>query len=233
VAALTVAVLAVVGVGVFISVYYIGGQSTQLPSVAYTASSGQVNVVMQEDPQNTVSSRPDWVSYFIQNPTTHQWVHTTLFSVPEHVKVNMTIYGYDGCTPLRNNFWSQVQGTIGGRVSVQQFNKGTPLGPARNTKVIDSWADCNVGHTFAISSLNLFVPIGSPPANLQGSLCGTSPCTPSSGPYSLMKFSFMSPGHTGSWRWQCLVPCGGGFVDGNSGPMQTVGFMTGFMKVVT
>ena len=42
----------------------------------------------------------------------------------------------------------------------------------------------------------------------------------------------MSPGPTGSWRWQCLVPCGGGFIDGNSGPMQTVGFMTGFMQVV-
>jgi hypothetical protein len=99
--------------------------------------------------------------------------------------------------------------------------------------VINSWSDCNVAHTFAISSLNLFVPVASPPTALQGSLCGTSPCTPSSGPYSLMKFSFMSPGHTGSWRWQCLIPCGGGFIDGNSGPMQTVGFMTGFMKVVT
>ena len=28
--------------------------------------------------------------------------------------MNMTIYGYDGCTPLRNNFWSRVQGTDGG-----------------------------------------------------------------------------------------------------------------------
>jgi hypothetical protein len=232
VAALAVAFLAVVGVGIFISVYYIGGQSTQIPTVHYTASNGQVNVVMQEDPQNTVSSRPDWVSYFIQDPTTHKWEHTTLFSIPKNVKVNMTIYGYDGCTPLRNNFWSQVQGTMGGTVNVQQFNKGRPLGPARNTSVINSWASCNVAHTFAISSLNLFVPIASPPTALQGNLCGTSPCTPSSGPYSLMKFSFMSPGHTGSWRWQCLIPCGGGFIDGNSGPMQTVGFMTGFMQVV-
>ena len=29
-----------------------------------------VHVVMQEDPQNTVSSHPDWVSYFIQDPKT-------------------------------------------------------------------------------------------------------------------------------------------------------------------
>ena len=30
-----------------------------------------------------------------------------------------------------------------------------------------------------------------------------------------------------------LVPCGGGFVDGNGGPMQTVGYMTGNMDVVS
>jgi hypothetical protein len=231
-AALVVAVLAVVGVGIFIVIYFIGGQSTQLATVNYTASHGQVNLVLQEDPQNTVSSRPDWVTYFVQDPKTHKWVHTTLFSLPKDVKVNVTIYGYDGCTALRNNFWSGVQGTIGGTANVQQFNKGRPLGPARNVSVINSWSSCNVGHTFAISSLHLFVPVPSPPTALQGSLCGTSPCTPSSGPYGLVKFSFMSPDHTGSFRWQCLVPCGGGFIDGNSGPMQTVGFMTGFMQVV-
>ena len=136
-AALTVAVLVVVGIGIFVAVYYIGSKS-QLTNVAYTASNGQVNVVLQEDPQNNSSSKPDWVSYFVQDPKTHRFIHTTLFSIPEHVRVNMTIYGYDGCTPLRNNFWSRVQGTDGGTVSVQQFNKGKPLGPARRVSVINS-----------------------------------------------------------------------------------------------
>jgi hypothetical protein len=31
---------------------------------------------------------------------------------------------------------------------------------------------------------------------------------------------------------QCRVPCGGGFVDGNGGPMSTVGFMAGELEVV-
>ena len=43
----------------------------------------------------------------------------------------------------------------------------------------------------------------------------------------------MSPAHAGVFRWQCLVPCGGGFVDGNGGPMQTIGYMTGNMEVVS
>jgi signal peptidase I len=228
--ALAAAVAVVVGVGVFVSLYYIGGQSA-LPNVHYTASAGVVNVMLQEDPQNNSASKPDWVSYFVQDPATHQWEHTTLFTVPANTRVNVTLYGYDGCTPLRNNFWSRVQGTLGDTVTVQQFNKGNPLGPAKTTSLIDSWAHCSVGHTFAIPGLGLFVPVASPGAS--ATLCSSSPCTPSSGPYSLEKFSFMTPKHAGTYRWQCFVPCGGGFLFGNGGPMQTVGYMTGDMTVVS
>jgi len=196
-----------------------------------TAQGGQVNVVMQESPQTSAGSSPDWVTYFVQDPQTRQFVHTTRFMVPENTRVNVTIYGYDGCTPLRNNYWSQVRGTIGGTVNVQQFGKGDrPLGPAKNESVINSWATCSVAHTFSIPSLHLFVPDASPGPS--ANLCGTSPCTPSS-PHVVEKFSFRTPGHGGVWRWQCLVPCGGGFLDGNSGPMQTFGYMMGDMQVVS
>ena len=234
--ALIVAVLAVVGLGIFVAVYYIGSATTQLPIVHYTASNGQTNVVLQEDPQNDSATRPDWVTYYTQDPTTKQWLHTTLFSVPANTKVNVTIYGYDGCTPLRNNFWSVVQGTIGNTVTVQQFSKNnTPLGSAQSTSVINSWSDCNVGHTFAIPGMNIYVPVASPNAlNSANNLCSSSPCTPTSGgAYALETFSFMSPSHTGTYRWQCLIPCGGGYIDGNSGPMQTLGWMMGEMDVVS
>ena len=235
-AVLIVAFLAVVGLGIFVAVYYIGSATTQLPIVHYTASNGQTNVVLQEDPQNDSATRPDWVTYYTQDPTTKQWLHTTLFSVPANTKVNVTIYGYDGCTPLRNNFWSVVQGTIGNTVTVQQFSKSnTPLGSAQSTSVINSWSDCNVGHTFAIPGMNIYVPVASPNAlNSANNLCSSSPCTPTSGgAYALETFSFMSPSQTGSYRWQCLVPCGGGFLNGNGGPMQTLGWMAGFMDVVS
>jgi hypothetical protein len=226
---LLVAFAAVVVGAVFIVIHYLLGGP---PVVNYTAaaSGGQVNVVLQEDPQNDSSSKPDWVSYYVQDPQNKQWVHTTLFRVPAGTQVNMTILGYDGCTPLRNNFWSKVQGTMGGAVTVRQFkNTNKPLGPTRTLGVIDAWAHCNVGHTFAIPGLNLFVPVASP--NATAELCSSSPCT--SGPYSEEKFSFMTPKHSGTFRWQCLVPCGGGFLDGNGGPMQTIGYMTGNMEVGT
>ena len=227
---LLVAFAAVVAGAVFIVVHYLG---SDLPVVNFTpvASGGSVNVVMQEDPQNTISSRPNWVSYFVQDPKTHAWVHTTLFQVPKNTVVHMTILGYDGCTPLRNNYFSKVQGTIGNTVSVQQFKTvGQPLGPARTVGVIDSWASCSVGHTFAIPALHVFVPVASPNTALFNSAgCGTSPCT--SGPHSSQTFSFRTPNTTGTFRWQCFVPCGGGFLDGNGGPMQTLGYMMGNMEV--
>jgi len=233
-ASLLVAFLIVVGLGVFVAVYYIASASS-LPTVHYTASGGQVNVIMQEDPGNDSATKPNWVTYYMQDPTTKNWLHTTLFSVPANTKVNVTIYGYDGCTPLRNNFFSQVQGTIGNTVAVQQFSKDNKaLGSSQTVSSINSWSDCNVGHTFAIPGMNLYVPVASPNAqNSKKNLCSSEPCTPSSGgAYAQETFSFMSPAHAGVFRWQCLVPCGGGYVYGNSGPMQTLGYMTGEMDVV-
>jgi hypothetical protein len=224
--ALLVAFAAVVVGAAFIVVHYIIASP---PTVTFNSSSGGVtNVLLQEDPQNNSASKPDWVSYFVQDPGTKQWVHTTLFSVPKGI-VHVTILGYDGCTPLRNNFWSQVQGTIGGTVNYSVVNNKGVATPPRNVSVINSWAGCTVGHTFAIPSLHLFVPVASPNAiDSANNLCGVSPCT--SGPHSVMSFSFRAP-HSGTFRWQCYVPCGGGFIDGNGGPMQTIGYMTGNMEV--
>ncbi|HSR83677.1 MAG TPA: hypothetical protein VLM11_05790 [Streptosporangiaceae bacterium] len=218
---LLVAFLAVAAGVAFLVVHYL---LTSPATIDYTAgvtpnTGATVNVVMQEDAQNTVSSHPDWVSYFIQDPKTHQWQHTTLFSVPAGSRINMTIYGYDGCTPLRNQVFAQVTGTIGGVAYVD----------GKQAKAIDSWAGCNVGHTFSIPGLNLNVPMATP--SLTANLCATSPCT--AGPHRTMTFSFMTPRSAGTYFWQCRVPCGGGFIDGFGGPMQTFGFMTGNMEVVS
>ncbi len=211
-------VVVVVGV-VFVVVHIILAAP---PVEDYTpyASNGQVNVVMQTDPQNSVTNHPDWVSYFIQNPQTKQWIHTTYFAVPANTRVNMTIYGYDGCTPLRNPVWGRVTGTIGG---VEYIN-GTP------TSLLNSWAQCSVQHTFTMPALGINVPIASPMTLKENNnLCATSPCT--SGPHQVITFSFMTPDVGGTFRWQCIIPCGGGFLDGNGGPMSTPGYMSGQMEV--
>jgi hypothetical protein len=218
---LLVAFLAVAaGVAFLVVHYFLSSTATVAFGAGVTPNTGAtVHVVLQEDAQNTVSSHPDWVSYFIQDPNTHQWKHTTVFSVPAGSKVDMTIYGYDGCTPLRNPVWSRVTGTIGGVA----YEDGKPF------TLLNSWSGCNVAHTFSIPGINLNVPMGSPA--LTANLCGTSPCT--SGPHKTMTFSFMTPRNPGTYFWQCRIPCGGGFITGFGGPMQTFGFMTGNMEVVS
>jgi hypothetical protein len=218
---LIVAFLAVVALGFFVVVHYLlGGPPTIAFGTGVSANTGAtVNVVLQEDPQNTVSAHPDWVSYFVQSPVTHQWVHTTLFQVPAGSKIDMTIYGYDGCTPLRNPYFGKVTGTIGNVA----YEDGKPF------TQLNSWTGCTVGHTFSIPGIGLNVPMGTP--SLTANLCGTSPCT--SGPHRVMTFSFMSPKTSGDYFWQCRVPCGGGFIDGFGGPMQTIGYMTGNMVVTS
>jgi hypothetical protein len=216
---LIVAFLVVAAGIAFVVVHYLLGGPSQ---VNFTANaSGQVDMTMQTVPSSSpaaVPSAPTWVSYFIKSPQTGAWEHTTLFTVPAHTRVNVTILGYDGSTPLRNQIWSRVTGTIGGVV----YYGPTPV------RVANGWngnPNFNIQHTFAIPGIGLNVPIQAGPGT-----CLTGPCT--NNQHSTTTFSFMTPS-AGVYRWQCFIPCGLSFLDGNGGPMQTIGFMTGNMTVVS
>jgi hypothetical protein len=231
---LVVAFLAVVAAVIFVAFEFIGAQPS-LENYTPQAKGGQVNVTMMTAPQTTVTDKPDWVTYFIKNPATGNFDHTTYFAVPENTRVNVTILGYDGCTPLRNPLWGRVAGTIGGVEDVSYFN-GKTATPAAPMTTFDSWANCSVQHTFAIPGLGINVPVASPTTVAENNaLCGTSPCTAANtdanAPHAVVTFSFVTPKTTGTYRWQCFVPCGGGYVDGNGGPMGTPGYMMGQMEV--
>jgi hypothetical protein len=232
---LVVAFLAVVAGVVFVAFEFIGAQPAVENYTSY-ASAGQVNVVMMTAAQTTVTNKPDWVSYFIRNPSTGNFDHTTYFAVPANTKVNMTIYGYDGCTPLRNPVYGKVSGTIGDVEDVSFFD-GKTYTPSAPLTTFDTWANCSVQHTFAIPGIGLNVPIASVTTYNENfsELCGTSPCTAANGdanaPHTIIKFSFTTPKTGGTYRWQCFVPCGLGYVDGNGGPMATPGYMMGQMEV--
>jgi len=45
-----------------------------------------------------------------------------------------------------------------------------------------------------------------------------------------VRFTFRT-GKPGHYRWQCFVPCAAGFLYGFGGPMQTIGYMDGFLDV--
>lgn len=233
-ATLVIAFLLVVAGGIYVAWHLIGAQPPVEDYTSY-ASNGQVNVTLMTAAQTTVTNKPDWVTYFIQNPATKQFVHTTYFEVPANTKVNVTIEGYDGCTPLRNPVWGRVTGVDGGVENVSYFN-GKTYSPSRPYSVFDTYADCSVQHTFAIPGLGVNVPIASVTTfNENSNLCGTSPCTAANGdansPHTVVKFSFTTPKTGGIFRWQCFIPCGLGYLDGNGGPMATLGYMMGQMEV--
>ena len=165
------------------------------PTVDYTsATPGQsVNVTMQTVGTYGSGSHASWVSYLVKSPD-GQWVHTTNFQVPAHVRVNVTIIQYDSGSPLRNQQLGRVTGTLANAALLN----GKPF------RVINSNAGNGVAHTFSMPSIGVNVPLYGNNGN--ANLCAAAPCTTKS-PNKVIKFSFTSPG-PGNYRWQCFVPCG-------------------------
>jgi hypothetical protein len=200
----------------------VGFLMPQPPTVDFTGAktaSGAVDLTVQTVPAIGFGPQPVWVSYLVRDPQ-GQWQHTTIWKLPAHTRIDMTVYQYDSGSPLRNQNFGRVQGTIGGTVD---FN-GKPI------SVYDSnTGDSGVGHTFTVPALGLSVPLVGVSASATNT-CGSAPCT-TNFDHNTFKFSFVTPG-PGNYSWQCFVPCGGGYLFGNGGPMSTVGYMGGFLSVV-
>jgi hypothetical protein len=213
------AALAVLGVAIG---FYVSSWATSFPeTISATAappSVGGANLTIETVAAigKKLSPRhPEWVSYLVKGPS--GWVHSTIFTVPAHSVLHVTIYQFDSPTGLRNGFLSQVQGTIGGSATLD----GKPF-----TTIPPEEAS----HTFAVPELGVFVPLAGVPEEAKHP-CEEAPCEPTTSDHRTITFSFRT-GKKGRYRWQCFVPCGAGWLFGNGGPMQTVGYMDGFVDVV-
>jgi hypothetical protein len=172
------------------------------------------HLTLQTVPSYGHSPDPDWVSYLAQNAS-GQWKHTTIYKIPAHTLVTMTIYQFDTATGLRNNFLGQVRGTIGGTATY-------------NGKTMSVLDPNEASHTFTVPDLGISVALPGVGMNAKNQ-CSVAPCSLSEA-HTTITFSFMSPG-PGTYRWQCFVPCAAGFIYGNGGPMQTIGWMDGELEV--
>ena len=159
--------------------------------------------------------KPDWVSYLVQDPQGN-WQHTTYFKVPANSQIDVTIYQYDTATGLRNPFLAQVRGTVGNTATL-------------NGKTIQSIVQDQPAHTFSVPDLGISIPLQGVADDAKNQ-CSAAPCDTSMA-HTTIKFSFRT-GAPGMYRWQCLVPCAAGNLVGFGGPMQTLGWMDGFMQVV-
>jgi hypothetical protein len=184
------------------------------PALSAVVQNGTAHLTLQTVPSYGHSPDPDWVSYLGQDPAGN-WQHTTIYKVPAHTLVTVTIYQFDTATGLRNPFLAQVRGTQGGVATLN----------GKSFSVLDP---DDASHTFTVPDLGISVPL-SGVADDAKNQCSVAPC-PLSMAHTTITFSFMSPG-PGTYRWQCFVPCAAGFIFGNGGPMQTIGWMDGEIEV--
>lgn len=161
--------------------------------------------------------RPAWVSYLVRGPS-GKWIHSTQWVLPAYTRINVTVYQYDGGHKLRNQVLGKVTGTIGDDMKVNG-KKMTLITP--NTGYGET-------HTFTVPQLGVNVPFVAVNGN-DPTFCTRAPCTPNH-VHNVITFSFYS-GAPGQYHWQCFFPCAAGYLDGNGGPMQTLGYMDGFLKV--
>ena len=175
---------------------------------------GVTNVTFQTVASYGHQPHPDWVSYLVKDPQ-GEWVHSTIVQVPAHSLVRFTIYNYDGASGLRNPLWSQPRGTVGGTETI-------------DGKPVVSINPDDTSHTFAIPDMGVSVAIPGVGDDAPNQ-CSVTPC-PLSMAHHTITFTIRT-GKPGHYHWQCFVPCAAGFLNGFGGPMQTVGWMDGFLNV--
>jgi hypothetical protein len=207
------AVAVCVAIGLYIGLYLVNVPGSA--AATQTAAGTQLDLATVAAAATT-DPHPTWVSYYAIDANDQNWRHVTTYVLPANTLVHVTIYQFDSQTGLRNPFISQATGTVGGNFLLD----GKPtqaIGPD------------TASHVFAIPQLGVSVPLEGVSSDAKNP-CSNAPC-PLSTDHHTIQFTFRT-GAKGLYRWQCFVPCAAGFIQGFGGPMQTVGYMDGFIKVV-
>ncbi|HEX6762276.1 MAG TPA: hypothetical protein VF094_05710 [Gaiellaceae bacterium] len=214
-----ITLVAVAVVAVLIAAYVVfltNGPTPYRPVASGTGASRSVDLTLQTvaaiGPK--LSPNESWVSYLVRENGV--WHRSTVWTLPAHSLVHVTVYQFDGDSGLRNPFLSKARGIVGGTFTV-------------NGKPMSMINPDDASHTFAIPELGLIVPLLGVADDAKNQ-CDYAPCSMSNA-HNTITFTFRT-GAKGHYRWQCFVPCAAGFVYGFGGPMQTIGYMDGFVNVV-
>jgi hypothetical protein len=203
-------------IGIYVADYLLGYPATFAATPSRTAAAPGAQLTLAAVPAaGPTTSHPTWVSYFAID-SRGRWHHTTIYRVPAHSLVHVTIYNYDGASGLRNPFISEAQGVVGSTFML-------------NGKPIVAINPDDASHVFAIAQMGVSVPLTGVPSTAKNP-CAAAPCSLSQD-HETISFTFRT-GRRGTFRWQCLVPCAAGFIFGFGGPMAATGYMDGFIQVV-
>ena len=86
----------------------------------------------------------------------------------------------------------------------------------------------DASHTWAIPDLGVSVPLKGVADDAKNQ-CSAAPCTLAQA-HTTVTFTIKT-GKPGVYRWQCFVPCAAAFIYGFGGPMQSIGWMDGYLHV--
>jgi hypothetical protein len=192
------------------------GPAPYRPAVANAAGSPTVDLTLQTVAAVGPKLAPNasWVSYLVREKGV--WHRSTVWTLPAHALVRVTVLQYDGNSGLRNPFLSKARGIVGGTFTV-------------NGKAMSMISPDDASHTFAIPAFGVLVPLKGVADDAKNQ-CDFAPCSLANA-HNTITFAFRT-GKPGHYRWQCFVPCAAGFLYGFGGPMQTIGYMDGFVNVV-
>ena len=209
-----------IGLVVFVSMAFLRSEPPTIDFAARHTAGQPVDMTLQTVGAIGSGAHPNWVSYLTKAPN-GKWVHTTLWDLPANTRINVTIDEFDSGSPLRNPQVGQVYGTVGNAETIN----------GKSVTLIDATKGNGVAHTFSVPSLGINVPLYAVDGSAKNFCNQVAPC-PLSAAHNVIQFSFITPKTTGQYPWQCFVPCGAGYLYGNGGPMQTIGYMGGLMKIV-
>lgn len=208
----------ILGLSIYGAMAWLRGQPPNVSFVNSQAPGKAVHLTVQTvGTMGPGHAHPAWVSYLVKAPD-GAWIHSTQWQVPAYTRIDVTVLQYDGGVTLRNQVLGKVTGTVGGYMTVN----------GKRMTMITPNTGHGETHTFTIPGLGVNVPLVGVNGNAKN-FCTVAPCKPSD-IHNVIKFSFYS-GAPRQYHWQCFYPCAAGFLDGNGGPMQTLGYMDGFLKV--
>ena len=224
-AKLLVVAVAIAGAGVLIGLYawkltYEAGSAAY--TVPVTMVDGHPVVDLKIETVAAIgpklSENPDWVSYLVL--TTDGWKRETVWNLPANATVHVTDYNFDGDSGLRNPLYGRMFGVSAGSAKNAVFLNG---------KAVTAIDPTTASHVFAVPALGVIVAFQGVADDAKNQCGPQAPC-PMSNAHTTTEFTFhtTTPGH---YRWQCFVPCAAGWIDGFGGPMQTIGYMDGFLNV--
>ena len=209
-------------VGVLIGLY-VASWATSFPKTVAASSSATTTGVSTHLTLQTVAAvgpkyspaHPDWVSYLVQS--NGKWIHSTDYKVP----ANSDRARHRAAVRRRQRPAQPVplagpghgrRDRDGRRQDGQRDQPRRSLAHLRGAGTRASSCRCRASRKKPRTSAN--------------SRRARWPRPTARSP------SRFRTGKKGRYHWQCFVPCAAGFLTGGGGPMQTLGYMDGFLDVV-